>query len=183
MKIIFNITVVLFSLISFSNTAHAQNKIKWVTWEDALAAQKTEKKKIMVDIYTEWCTWCKKMDKATFQKDKIATYINKNFYAIKFDAETKRDIKFNGQTYKYVRNGRKGYHELAVAITQGHLSYPTVVFLDEELSVIQPIPGFQDEKTFEMIMTYFSDDFYKSTPWASYTRTFKNKSKVHTVSH
>lgn len=183
MKIIFKITLVLFSLISFSNTALAQNKIKWITWEDALAAQKKEQKKILVDIYTEWCTWCKKMDKATFQKDKIATFVNKNFYAIRFDAETKRDIEFNGQTYKYVRNGRKGYHELAVAITQGQLSYPTVVFLDEELSVIQPIPGFQDEKTFEMIMTYFSGDYYKSTPWASYTRTFKNNPNVHTVSH
>ena len=183
MKSIFKITFVFLLLASFSNESLAQNKIKWVSWEDALEANKKEKKKFLVDIYTEWCTWCKKMDKATFQKDKIATFANKNFYAIRFDAETKRDIKFNGQTYKYVRNGRKGYHELAVAITQGQLSYPTVVFLDEELSVIQPIPGFQNEKTFEMIMTYFSGDFYKSTPWASYTRTYKNNPNVHTVSH
>ena len=183
MKSIFNLSLILTLIIGSASESLAQNKIKWISWEEALAAQKIEKKKILVDIYTDWCTWCKKMDKATFQKDKIATYVNKNYYAIRFDAETKRDINFKDKTYTYVKNGRKGYHELALAITQGQLSYPTVVFLDEELSVIQPIPGFQDEKTFEMIMTYFSDDHYKNVPWASYTRTYKSNPNVHTVSH
>ena len=183
MKSILNLSLVLLFVASSASDSLAQNKIKWISWEEALAAQEVEKKKILVDIYTDWCTWCKKMDKATFQKDKIATFVNKNYYAIRFDAETKRDINFNNKTYKYVKNGRKGYHELALAITQGQLSYPTVVFLDEELSVIQPIPGFQDEKTFEMIMTYFAGDHYISTPWASYTRTYKSNPNVHTVSH
>jgi len=94
--------------------AQAQNKIKWMTWEDALSAQQSNPKKLVVDIYTDWCGWCKKMDKATFQKDHIARYVNGNYYAIKFDAETKRDIEYNGKTYKYISNGRRGYHELAL---------------------------------------------------------------------
>lgn len=183
MRIIFNTLLIFSGLVIAANSASAQNQVKWLSWEDALAANDTNKKKILVDIYTEWCVWCKKMDKATFQKDHIATFINQNYYAVRFDGETKSDITFNGKVYKYVRNGRKGYHELALAITQGQLSYPTVVFLEEDLSVIQPIPGFQDDKMFEMIMTYFSGDYYKSTPWASYTRSYKANPNVHTVSH
>ena len=183
MKKVLNLSLLLLFVIGNAGESIAQNKIKWISWEDALIAQKTEKKKILVDIYTDWCTWCKKMDKATFQKDKIATFVNKNYYAIRFDAETKTDIDFNNKTYKYVKNGRKGYHELALAITQGQLSYPTVVFLDEELNVIQPIPGCQDEKTFEMIMTYFSGDHYINTPWAAYTRAYKANPNIHNVSH
>lgn len=183
MKSILNISFIFLLLIGYSSTTSAQNKVKWITWEQAIAANEKEQKKIMVDIYTDWCGWCKKMDKATFQKDHIARYINKNYYSIKFDAETKRDITFNGKTYKFIKNGRKGYHELAAAITQGQLSYPTVVFLDEQLAVIQPIPGFQDDKMFELIMTYFSGDHYKDTPWATYTRTYNGNPDVHTVSH
>lgn len=183
MKNIFNIYLTLLLIGTFSFQATAQNKVKWVTWEQAIEANKKNPKKFVVDIYTQWCGWCKKMDKATFQKDHIAKYINNNYHAIKFDAETKENIVFNGKTYAYVKNGKKGYHELALAITQGQLSYPTVVFLDETLSVIQPIPGFQDEKMFEQIMTYFSEDHYKSTPWATYTRSYKKNPNVHTVSH
>jgi len=183
MKNFLNISLALTFVLAFSAVTSAQNKVKWVSWDDAMEANKTNKKKFVVDIYTDWCGWCKKMDKATFQQDHIARYINKNFYAIKFDAEMKEDIVFNGQTYRFVKNGRKGYHELALAITQGKLSYPTVVFLDEDLSVIQPIPGFQDAKMFEQIMTYFSDDHYKNTPWATYTRSYKSNPAVHTVSH
>ena len=183
MKYLVNISLALFAFFSASSEINGQNKIKWMSWEDALAAHENKPRKFVVDIYTDWCLWCKKMDKQTFQKDHIARYVNQNYYAIKFDAETKRDIEFNGNTYKFIRKGRKGYHELAVAITQGQLSYPTVVFLDENLSVIQPIPGFQDANMFELIMTYFSDNRYKDTPWATYTREYKRDKKTHTVSH
>jgi len=183
MKYIINLSLVLLAFLGMTTKISGQNKIKWITWEEALAANKTDPKKFVIDIYTDWCMWCKRMDKQTFQKDHIARYVNKNYYAIKFNAETKEDIEFNGNTYKFVKKGRKGYHELALAITQGQLSYPTVVFLDENLSVIQPIPGFQDAEMFELIMTYFSDNHYKDTPWAVYTREYKSDKKTHNVSH
>ena len=126
----------------------------------------------MVDIYTEWCGWCKKMEKATFQKDYIADYLNTNYYTVKFDAEQKDEIEYKGEIYKYIKTAKRGYHELAAVITGGRLSYPTVVFLDEELNVIQPIPGFQDVKTFEMIMSYFADNHYQDTPWKKYTSNY-----------
>ena len=48
------------------------------------------------------------------------------------------------------------------------MSYPTVVFIDGDLNVLQPIPGFQDPKTFEVIMTFFAGDHFKDTPWKEY---------------
>jgi len=181
MKFLLNFSFSVLFVLGFFANAEAQNRIRWMTWEEALAAHEKEPKKFVVDIYTKWCGWCKKMDKSTFQKDDIAKYVNNHFYAVKFNAETKEDIEFNGQTYKYVSKGRKGYHQLAVAITQGQLSYPTVVFLDEKLNLIQPIPGFQDAQMFEMIMTYFADDHYMSTPWNVYTRQYQSNKNVQTV--
>lgn len=153
---------------------YSQDKIQWLTWEEMFILQEREPRKIIIDVYTEWCGWCKTMDKNTFSKKDIANYVNDNYYAIKFDAEYKKPIIFKGKEYKFVKSSRRGHHELAEQILKGRLSFPTVVFLDEDMKVIQPIPGYQDPKSMELIVTYFARDYYKSTPWRKYTSMYNN---------
>lgn len=161
-------------MVSFAASAYAQAKINWISWEEAEALSTTSPRKVVVDVYTEWCGWCKKMDKSTFQDESVASYINEHYYAIKFDAEHKDEIELNDRVYKYVKSGRRGYHELAAKLTFGRLSYPTIVFLDEELDVIQPIAGYKDAEMFGMIMTYFGENHHKKTPWKQYSSNCKN---------
>ncbi len=150
-----------------------QNKIKWMSWEEALEKSKKTKRKIFVDIYTDWCGWCKKMDKTTFSDERIVKYINKHYYAIKLDAEFKNEILFNGQSYQYTKYGNRGYHELATMLLNGKMSFPSMVFLDEKFTLIQAIPGYQDEINFLMITTYFGRNAHKNTPWQKYSADFK----------
>ena len=155
--------------------AEEAGKINWVSWNEAMELMKTEKRKVFVDIYTDWCGWCKQMDKTTFSDPNIVAYANKNYYAVKFNAESKEPLEMGGQVYKYVKSTNskgKGYHELAVALTKGQLSYPSVVFLNEEAAVIQPIPGYKDAATFEVIMTYFGGNFHQTTPWNKYQKEY-----------
>jgi uncharacterized protein YyaL (SSP411 family) len=63
--------------------------VKWMSWKEMLVAQKTEKRKVIIDVYTDWCGWCKHMDKTTFKDVSVAASINKNLYAVKLDAESK----------------------------------------------------------------------------------------------
>ena len=100
-------------LVAVASQAFAQGQINWVSWEEAVELNQREPRKIVVDVYTEWCGWCKKMDKATFQNEQVAAYVNENYYAIKFDAEQKEEIRIHDKVYKYVKSGRKGYHELS----------------------------------------------------------------------
>jgi thioredoxin-related protein len=152
--------------------------IEWMTIEEAQLAQQKEPRKIFIDVYTDWCGWCKRMDKATFQNAEIAAYMNTNYYNVKFNAEQKDSIVFNGQTFKYVAQGRRGYHELAAALMNGKMSYPTVVFLDENLSILSPIPGFQAPAAFEPIMTFFGSNAYKETKWETYRQNFESNLKT-----
>jgi len=153
----------------------AQQKINWLSWEEALIQQKNTKKKIVVDVVTEWCTWCKKMDSSTYLEPHVINFINENYVAIKFDAEQKEDIIFNNNIYKLVTGfGKRKYHELAFEIMNGKISYPTLVFLDEDLEVIQPIPGYKDAQTIEMILNYFAYNHYKDVPWKKFTQTFSS---------
>lgn len=165
---------IVFSIMISISISHAQDEIQWLTWEEMQVMQKRKARKVLIDVYTDWCGWCKRMDKNTFQKADIARYVNNNYYAVKFDAEFKDDIIFNGLKYSYVKSGRKGHHELAELILKGRLSFPTVVFLDEGLKVIQPIPGYQDSRSMELIVTYFARDYYKDTPWKKYTTMYNS---------
>lgn len=145
--------------------------VEWMSWEEAvqLSQSDAQPKKLFIDIYTDWCGWCKKMDKDTFQNPEVAAYMQQNFYMVKMDAEGKDPIEYKGNTFKYVPSGRRGYHELAAALLQGKLSYPTVVFLDENLNMLSPVPGYQKAKPFLEIARYFGDDHYKDKDWQAYT--------------
>ena len=97
-------------------------------------------------------------------------------------AEHKEDITFKERLYKFnSAGGRKGYHELASDLLKGRMSYPTVVFLDEDLNVIQPIPGYSDAPKFEAIINYFAGDHYKKTPWSTFEKNFKCGSPLPTT--
>ncbi len=152
--------------LQLATTSVAQ--VHWLTWEEAQAKNQVEPRKIIVDVYTQWCGWCKKMDKATFEDPAISAYINKNYYAVKFDAQTKTDITFKGKVYKYVKQGESGFNELANEILFGRMSFPTIVFFDEKLNLIQPLQGYKDPESMNKIMKYFTENYYKTTPWKKY---------------
>lgn len=148
-------------------------EVQWMSFEEAIEAQKKEQRKIFVDLYTDWCGWCKRMDKTTMTDPFIVEYLNSRFYPVKFNAEQKADIKFKGETFKLKeRKGKRNYHELAAHISRNQLSYPTFIFLNEEAEVIQPVKGYQDASTFKTIMTYIGDDHFKKTPWSQYKQTY-----------
>ncbi|MEZ4685817.1 MAG: DUF255 domain-containing protein [Bacteroidia bacterium] len=111
-------------------TSKSETQINWVSMEEASELANTTPKKVLVDVYTDWCGWCKRMDKATYEDPKVVAYINEHFYAVKFDAEQHEDVVLGDRTFKFRADaGRRGVHELAVAMMDGKMSYPTTIFL------------------------------------------------------
>ena len=104
-------SILILLLLSGLSYLPAEAQINWLTWEEAQAKNQKEARKFIVDVYTQWCGWCKKMDKATFEQTEIFNYINANYYAVKFDAETRTDIQFKDKVYKYVKNRQSGYQK------------------------------------------------------------------------
>lgn len=154
----------------------AQDKINWMTWEEAIAANEKEPRKIFVDVYTNWCGWCKKMDASTFVHPVIVNYMNEHYYAVKFNAETSEEITMGGTTYKSSDPNRaRAPHELAIQLLNGKLSYPTVVMLNEQFNSLGPIPGYQSAKSLEPMLKFIAEDLYKSQKWAEYMQTFKGE--------
>ncbi|SRR6056297_253698 len=141
---------------------NAQEEIKWYSLKEAIEMNQKEPRKFMVDVYTDWCGWCKRMDATTFSDGEIAAYVNTHFYAVKFNAEMKDSLRLGERTYHFIDNGRRGYHEVAAILTKGRLSYPTIVYLDEELRHISVEPGYKTAAQLSQKLIYFKEEKYKA---------------------
>ncbi len=144
--------------------------VHWIDITEIEEALKKEKRKVIVVLYTDWCGWCKRLERETLQNEQVAGYLNEKYYAVRFNAEQQQEVNFKGKTYKFVKGGRRGYNELAYELTRGRLSYPTCVFLDENLELIQSIPGYKSAEDFQDIITYFGDNYYREMPWDRFIR-------------
>ncbi len=159
-------------MLSFGQSE--SNEINWVTIEQADSMNKAGVNlPVFIDVYTDWCGWCKRMDATTFKDSAVVAFMNDNFINVKFNGEARRDIDFKNVTFSFVASGRRGYHELAAALLQGKLSYPTVVFLNENLDMIQPVPGYRAAPEFLAIATYLGEGHYKTTAWDAFLAEYQ----------
>lgn len=174
MKRLFS-TLIVFAgmlILSSMNTIDHPETVQWMSLGEAMEKMKTEKRKVFIDVYTDWCGWCKVMDRKTFNDPKVAEMLNKNFYSVKFNAEQKEDIVFQGRTFKYMEKGN--YHQLAAALLNNQLSYPTVVFLDENLNGVMPLPGFREAPEFHKIAQFIGEGHYKTQKWNEWESVYKS---------
>ena len=155
-------------ILMFSASAQEAD-IKWYTWEEAVELSKTSPKKVFIDLYTSWCGWCKRMDATTFKEDDIVDYLNDNFYPVKFNAEQKESIDFNGKEFKFIAQGRRGVHQLAYALLDGRLGYPAFVLLDESFARIMISPGYK--KGYQLIkeLTFAKEEKYLEMSFEDFT--------------
>ncbi|MFV8225050.1 thioredoxin family protein [Christiangramia aquimixticola] len=170
----------LLSLIVSVSTLQAQ-EIKWMSMNEALKAQKAKPKKIFVDAYTTWCGPCKLLDKNTFGNKDVINYINKHYYAVKFNAEGNevinyRDKVFKNPNYDPNKSGRNAVHEFALAM--GVSAYPTMVFFDEKGDFLSPLKGYLTPDKLEIFLKIFATDDYKTVKteeqWEKYQKDFKS---------
>jgi thioredoxin-related protein len=151
-----------------TGSAKSENEIEWLTWEEAQKRMAVSPKKVYVDIYTDWCGWCKVMEKKTFTNKHVIKYINDNFYAIRFNSEKDDNITFKGKLYTI----KNGFNELAVELMRGAMSYPTSIFFEENFANPQPVPGYLDIKNIQPILNYLGGNHQKTTPYQDYQKAF-----------
>ncbi|MEI6122604.1 MAG: DUF255 domain-containing protein [Bacteroidota bacterium] len=177
-KIIMSSLAILIT-ISFSMAQKQQKKLteiqfKWYTIEEATNLCKTHPKKIFIDIYTDWCGWCTKMTTTTFSDSIIKRYMALYYYPVKFNAEQKDTIAFNGNTYVNPNpNSPRSSHQLAISLLKGQMSYPSFIILNEKLEILNIIKGYRTSKELEPILHYFAENAQTKMVFEKYVLNFK----------
>jgi thioredoxin-related protein len=151
-------------LLIFATAGHAQKKgnastpIAWKSFNEGMTEAKKSGKKVLIDVYTDWCGWCKKMDAGTYSDKKVADYLKKNFVIIKLNPEKDGDVMYDGKKYS------------AAEFSQGMgvNGYPATLFLKSNGQPITLLPGYSEADMFLHVISFIGEDHYEKKKFADY---------------
>jgi thioredoxin-related protein len=138
-------------------------EIKWMSYDEATKLTKKKKKKIFIDVYTDWCGWCKKMDATTMKDPKVVAYMNKKFYAVKLNAESTAASNYKGTVLTE--------RELATRIFKAN-GYPTTLYLDESENLLINLAGYREATELNKILHFLGEEKYKTQTWEQYAASY-----------
>ena len=132
----------------------------WNSFDSGLEAAKSSNKKVLIDVYTDWCGWCKKMDAEVYTDAAVKDYLGKNFVIIKLNAESDGTIHYKGREYTHPQ----------IAAAFGINGYPTTIFLKENGDPITLLPGFLDASKFIYVLSYIAENEFEHKPFDTYLK-------------
>ncbi len=144
-------------ILVFLSSAYA-SQLEWLPFDEAYTKAKTENKIMLIDFYTDWCGWCKKMDRDTYSNDAIIEQMNKNFVAVKINPEK--------EGYIETEKGKMPWSRLASAV--GVKGYPATAFFTSEFELIELVSGYFDPDEMKNLLTFMSDGLYDQLSFQDY---------------
>lgn len=152
------LVVTLLAGICSTVVAGDNSNLKWNSFNDGIAEAKQSNKKVLIDVYTNWCSWCKVMDSKTYADAEVAKYLSERYVLIKLDAESNKKLHYKD----------KEYSERELAVAFGISGYPSTLFLKSDSEPITIYPGYADAKKFKGIISFIAEDHYLTRKYDEY---------------
>ncbi len=130
----------------FSDSVPSSDSVKWYSYNEGIAAGEKEGKKVFVNFYADWCTFCAKMEKETFKEQSVVEYLNEHFISIKVNTEKENDI------------ARKHFVR----------GLPMTWFLEPNGEKISSLPGYIQKDMFKQILQFIHTDSYNKMTFKEY---------------
>lgn len=153
------LTLIAMLLVMCAASAAFAAEVRWQGWDAGLAAAKGGKRYVLVDVYTDWCGWCKRMDREVYARDDIRDYLERHFITVKLNAESNESMTFQGET-RTARGIASGYRVTG---------YPTTIFLTPEGEHLANVPNYIPADRFLLLLRYIGDGHMdKGVKWEDY---------------
>ena len=147
--------IILFFILTFSAPISASAQLKIWEFEQIDSLQKQEPKTVVVFIKASWCRYCAAMEQSTFKDQTVINLLNTKSYFVILDAETKRDIRFQNNSYHFLPTGNNtGRHELVEALgkIKGQIALPTTTILNEKMEIIFQVDEYLSVQKFKKLL-------------------------------
>lgn len=172
------IYIILLLQLIVSGVQAENDSIKWLTIEEADSLSRKEPKPLLIDVYTDWCGWCKHLDKTTYADPAVISFINRDFYPVKLNAETSDTVSFQNKIYPPIKNRDRYVSSLAAELLQGKMSYPTTIFRYDKERINMVVPGYLDVLKMQSFLVYFTENAYRSSGVNEFVADFEKVFKA-----
>lgn len=146
MRLRLDVLVVLLGGLLLAAPASAQS-VQWRDWNSGLRAASASGRPVLVDVYTDWCGWCKRMDREVYARPEVRDYLAKRFVTVKLNAESEQAATYEGRSW----TGRTLASRFDVT------GYPTTVFLRANGEKLVNVPGYLPPDRFLLLLRYIGD--------------------------
>ena len=134
--------------------------VAWRAWNDGLAAAAGSGKPVIVDVYTDWCGWCKRMDRDTYSRAEVSEYLNRHFVVVRLNAESNERVSYGGRALT-ARSLAGGFQVTG---------YPTTIFLRASGEHMVNVPGYLPPDKFMKLVRYIGDGAMdRGIKWEEYS--------------
>ncbi len=155
-----HILTAIVAILVFGGTSFAGDKheARWMNFGQGLDLAQKLNKHILIDVYTDWCGWCKRMDSDVYQVDSISRYLDSQYVLVRLNAESPASLKYK----------ETNYTESSFASYMGVSSYPTTIFAEPDGQLITPVAGYIEANSFLEVCRFFGDGYYKKMSWQDF---------------
>lgn len=160
-RIIFCVITISFCFQLFSQQTTENKPITWLTFEEGMAKSAIDRKPLFIDVYTDWCSWCKVMMTEAFIDPAIVNYLNSNYLPVRFNAESSTPVNFSNKTFVDTIISNKHIHQLAIALLDARPAYPTLVYITRDGKKFA-VPGYQKAPGLLPYLVYYNEGIYNS---------------------
>jgi thioredoxin-related protein len=136
--------------------------VAWRGWNEGLAAALGGSKPVIVDVYTDWCGWCKRMDRDVYARSDVSEYLNQHFVMVRLNAESAERVNYGGRSL--TARALSGSFEVT--------GYPTTIFLKPDGTHLVNVPGYIPADKFLKLVRFIGDGHMdKGESWEAYSRS------------
>ncbi len=137
--------------------------VEWLAFDKGLELAQKQNKLLVIDFYTDWCHWCKVMDKETYGNEKVIKLVKEQAIMAKVNAETNEKFQFRGAAY----SGRE------LSLMFGVQGFPTTAFMNAKGELITAISGYIPADKFTMILKYLAGNWYEKMNFDEFVKKQK----------
>lgn len=121
--------------------------VTWQGWNRGLDEARRTGRPVLVDVYTDWCGWCRRMEAEVYSRPEIREYLSTRFVAVRINAEASDAARYEGRAFT----------SRTLAARFGVSGYPTTVFLRPDGQHLVNVPGYMGGERFLQVLRYIAE--------------------------